>query len=49
MVLAGRLDRSLTHKAPGAARTADYHGRYIDAATRLALPASRSQPSGGHA
>ena len=49
MVLAGKLDRSLAHKAPGATHTADYHGRYIDAATRLALPAPRSQRPGGRA
>ena len=49
VVLAGKLDRSLAQKAPGATHTADYHGRYIDAATRLALPAPRSQPPGGRA
>ncbi len=48
MVLAGKLDRSLAHKAPGATHTADYHGRYVDA-TRLALPAPRSQRPGGRA
>lgn len=44
MVLAARLDRSLTRGYPQAAGTADYHARYTDAADRLALPARRPPP-----
>lgn len=49
MVLAGKLDRSLAQKAARATHTADYHGRYLDAARRLALPASRLRPPGAGA
>jgi len=40
MVLAGKLDQSLTATSPGSAHAADFHARYIDAGTRLALPAA---------
>jgi hypothetical protein len=40
MVLAGKLDQSLTGTAPGSAHAADFRARYIDAGTRLALPAA---------
>ena len=40
MVLAGKLDQSLAAKSPGSAHVADYRARYIDAGTRLALPAA---------
>jgi hypothetical protein len=41
MVLAGKLDQSLAAKSPGSAHAADFRARYIDAGTRLALPAAR--------
>jgi transcriptional regulator with XRE-family HTH domain len=43
MMLAGKLDQSLARQFPGAARTADFRDRYIEAGTRLALPAPRPQ------
>ena len=43
MVLAGKLDRSLTAKSPGSAYTADFHARYIDAGRTLTLPAARTR------
>jgi transcriptional regulator with XRE-family HTH domain len=45
MVLARQLDQSLTAKSPGSPHAADFRARYIDATTRLALPAA---PGGGH-
>lgn len=42
MVLAGKLDQSLTAKSPGSAHAADFRARYIDASGRLALPAAPS-------
>ena len=45
MVLARQLDKSLTAKSPGSPHTADFRARYIDATTRLALPAATG---GGH-
>jgi hypothetical protein len=42
MVLAGKLDQSLAAQSPGSAHTADFRARYIDAGTRLALPAAAS-------
>jgi hypothetical protein len=44
MVLAGKLDQALARQYPRAASTADFHARYLDTGTRLALPAPRSQP-----
>jgi transcriptional regulator with XRE-family HTH domain len=44
MVLAGKLDRALTRQYPRAASTADFRARYLNAGTRLALPAPRLQP-----
>jgi hypothetical protein len=40
MVLAGQLDQSLAAKSPRSPHTADFRARYIDATTRLALPAA---------
>lgn len=40
MVLAGKLDQSLAATSPGSAHAADFRARYIDAGTRLALPAT---------
>jgi hypothetical protein len=45
MVLARQLDQSLAAKSPGSPHAADFRARYIDATTRLALPAA---PGGGH-
>jgi transcriptional regulator with XRE-family HTH domain len=42
MVLAGKLDQSLAAKSPGSAHAADFRARYLDAGTRLALPAPPS-------
>ena len=42
MVLAGKLDQSLTAKSPGSAYAVDFRARYIDAGRRLALPAAPS-------
>jgi hypothetical protein len=44
MVLAGKLDRALARQFPRAASAADSRARYLDAGTRLALPAPRPQP-----
>ena len=44
MVLAGQLDQALARQFPGAAPWADFHARYLDAGTRLALPAPRPRP-----
>ena len=44
MVLAGKLDQALARRFPGAASAADFHARYLDAGTRLALPAPPPQP-----
>ena len=44
MVLAGQLDQPLARRFPGAPSAADFHARYLDAGTRLALPALPSQP-----
>jgi hypothetical protein len=44
MVLAGKLDQALARQFPRAAFTADFHAHYLDAGTRLAMPAPRSQP-----
>ena len=44
LVLAGRLDQALARRFPGARTTADFHARYLDAGTRLALPAPRPRP-----
>ena len=41
MVLARKLDQSQAAKSPGSAHAADFRARYIDAGTRLALPAAR--------
>ncbi len=43
LVLAGKLDQSLA-RFPGAASATDFHARYLDAGTRLALPAPHPQP-----
>jgi hypothetical protein len=42
MVLAGKLDQSLAAESPSSSHAADFRARYIDAGTRLALPAARS-------
>ena len=44
LVLAGKLDQSLARRFPGAASATDFHARYLDAGTRLALPAPHPQP-----
>ena len=44
MVLAGKLDQALSRQFPRAACTADFHARYLDADTRLALSAPHPQP-----
>jgi hypothetical protein len=49
MMLAGKLDQSLTQQFPGAARTADFHDRCIDAGSCHALSLTRSRPGGGSA
>jgi hypothetical protein len=49
IMLAGKLDQSLARQFPGAARTADFHDRCIDAGTRLARSATHSQLRGGSA
>ena len=48
MVLAGKLDQALAHRFPGAPSATDFHARYLDAGTRLALPAPRLRPSQEH-
>lgn len=40
MVLAGQLDQSLAARSPNSPHAADFRARYIDATTRLALPAA---------
>ena len=40
MVLAGKLDQSLSAGSAGSAHTADFRARYVDAGRRLALPAA---------
>jgi hypothetical protein len=47
-VLAGKLDQALVRQFPLAAFTADFHARYLDAGTHLALPAPRPQPGKEH-
>jgi hypothetical protein len=42
MVLAGKLDQSLAAQSPASAHATDFRARYIDAGTRLALPAGPS-------
>jgi hypothetical protein len=49
LMLAGKLDQSLARQFPGAARTADFHDRCIDAGTRLARSATHPQSRGGSA
>ena len=44
MVLAGKLDQALARRFPDAPSATDFHARYLDAGTRLALPAPRPQP-----
>ena len=44
MVLAGKLDQTLARQFPRAASATDFHARYLDAGTRVALPAPRPQP-----
>jgi hypothetical protein len=46
MVLASKLDRALARQFPGAAPRADFHARYLDAGTRLALPVPPPRPGG---
>ena len=45
IVLAGKLDQALARRFPRTGSAADFHARYLDAGTRLALPASRPQPA----
>ena len=47
MVLAGKLDQALARRFPDAPSATDFHARYLDAGTRLALPAPRPQPRQG--
>jgi transcriptional regulator with XRE-family HTH domain len=47
IVLAGKLDQALARRFPGATGAADFHARYLDAGTRLALPAPHPQPGKG--
>ncbi|MGH3286343.1 MAG: hypothetical protein ACRDPD_16975, partial [Streptosporangiaceae bacterium] len=42
MVLAGKLDQSLAAQSPGSAHATNFRVRYVDAGTRLALPAGPS-------
>ena len=44
IVLAGKLDQALAGQFPAAAYAADFHARYLEAGTMLALPAPRPQP-----
>jgi transcriptional regulator with XRE-family HTH domain len=44
IVLAGKLDQSLTRRFPGDKHTADFHARYLDAGGRLALTAAPAEP-----
>ena len=48
MVLAGKLDQALAHRFPDAPSATDFHARYLDAGTRLALPAPRPRPGQEH-
>ena len=48
MVLAGKLDQTLARRYPGAPSATDFHARYLDAGTRLALPAPRPRPVQEH-
>ena len=48
MVLAGKLDRALARRFPGAPSATDFHARYLDAGTCLALPAPRPSPGQEH-
>jgi hypothetical protein len=43
MVLAGQLDEVLARRFPRTGSAADFHACYLDAGTRLALPAARPQ------
>jgi transcriptional regulator with XRE-family HTH domain len=43
MVLAGKLDQALARTSPGSADAASFHARYLDAGSRLALPASAAR------
>ena len=43
IVLAGKLDQALAGSPQASAYAADFHARYVEAGTRLALPAPRSQ------
>ena len=45
MVLAGKLDQTLAHRFPDAPSATDFHARYLDAGTRLALLAPRPRPA----
>ena len=45
MVLAGKLDQSLAARSPGSAHSADFRARYLDAGTRLAIPAAPGRGS----
>lgn len=47
IVLAGKLDQALAGQFPAAADAADFHACYLEAGTRLALPAPRSQQRPG--
>lgn len=42
MVLAGKLDQSLTRISPGSAHAGDFRIRYLEAGGQLALPAGKS-------
>jgi hypothetical protein len=44
IVLVGRLDQALARRFPDAPSATDFHARYLDAGTRLALPAPRPRP-----
>ena len=48
MVLAGKLDQALARRFPRTGSAADFHVRYLDAGTRLALPARHPQPGKAH-
>jgi hypothetical protein len=48
MVLAGKLDHALAHRFPDAPSATDFHARYLDSGTRLALPAPRPRPGQAH-
>ncbi len=48
MVLAGKLDQTLARRFPDAPSATDFHARYLDAGTRLALPAPRPRPGQEH-